>query len=116
MWGAVLEANAGYYQEETLTNSAGQTFEEELTWGVDSLIKVESNHVAEAQLVVNAKKRSGDFIIVSRIWGPVFVNFTYIRENNTQLKATCTGQDIYEILKASYKRSKEKEMSMTLWL
>ena len=52
----IFEANVGYCCEMTLTDTEGQTFEEEITWGVESLIKVKANHVADAQLVVNEKK------------------------------------------------------------
>jgi hypothetical protein len=38
--GELLEANAGYKREYSLTHLSGQSFEEELHWGVDSVIKV----------------------------------------------------------------------------
>lgn len=96
--GEILEASAGYHNEETLTNSAGQTFEEEMTWGVESLIRVKGKHVAEASLVVQEKKFSGDYVIKTQVWGHVFVSFTNLRENNAQFKAT--GHDISEIIKS----------------
>lgn len=34
--GSVMEANAGYKTELSLTNSRSQSFEEDLTWGVNS--------------------------------------------------------------------------------
>lgn len=94
----VLEASAGYHNEETLTNSAGQTFEEEITWGVESQIKVKAKNVAEASLVVNEKKFSGDYVIKTKVWGHIFVSFTNLRENNSQFKAT--GHDIFAIIKS----------------
>jgi len=63
----VFEASAGYSREQSLTNSDGETLEEELTWGVESLIKVKAEHVAEAQLVVDEKKYAGDFVIETTI-------------------------------------------------
>ena len=36
-----MEANAGFKKEMTLTNSEGETVEEEMTWGVDSQIEVQ---------------------------------------------------------------------------
>ena len=95
--GEIFEANAGYSRELTLTNNAGETLEEELTWGVESLIKVKAEHIAEAQLVVNEKKYTGDFVVVTKIRGYVFVNFTNIKDNNSLVKAT--GHDVAEILK-----------------
>jgi hypothetical protein len=38
--GELMEANAGYHREYSLTNITGESFEEELHWGVDSVIKV----------------------------------------------------------------------------
>ena len=38
--GEVFQANAGYHREYSLTNITGESFEEELNWGVESVIKV----------------------------------------------------------------------------
>ena len=37
---SILEANAGFSREMSLTNTRGETIEEELTWSVDSEIEV----------------------------------------------------------------------------
>ena len=95
--GEIFEANAGYTRELTLTNNAGETIEEELTWGVESLIKVKAEHIAEAQLVVNEKKYSGEFVVITKIKGEIFVNFTNIKDNNALVKAT--SHDVAEIVK-----------------
>jgi hypothetical protein len=96
IYNQVFEANAGYKREFTLTRSDSETFEEELTWGVDSLIKVDGGHVAEASLVVDERKQAGDFTIVSRIQGPVYITFTAPKDNNSFVKET--GDDISEII------------------
>lgn len=93
----VVEVNAGYKREVTLTNMHGETFEEELTWGVESVIQVDKHHVAEASLVVNERKLSGAFEIESRISGTVNVTFTNIKENNAFVKVI--GHDIVDIVK-----------------
>jgi len=85
----VFEANVGYKREFTLTNIDGETFEEELTWGVDSEISVKAGYVAEASLVVDERKQVGDFTVVTRIRGPVYVTFTSPRDNNSLVKASC---------------------------
>ncbi len=82
----ILEANAGYHREVSLTNTEGQTFEEELSWGAESEIRVEPKHVANAQLVVKETKQSGNFVIETKIRGTAHVTFTNIRENNSLLK------------------------------
>ena len=43
--GELLEANAGYRREYSLTHLSGESFEEELHWGVDSVIKVRSIYI-----------------------------------------------------------------------
>jgi len=85
----VFEANVGYRREFTLTNVDGETFEEELTWGVDSEIAVKAGYVADASLVVDERKQVGDFTVVTRIRGPVYVTFTSPRDNNSLVKASC---------------------------
>lgn len=82
----IMEANAGYHREVSLTKTDGQTFEEEMSWGAESEIRVESRHMANAQLVVREKKKSGNFVIESRLRGSVHVTFTKLRENNSLLK------------------------------
>lgn len=94
--GEILEANAGYSSENSLTNTEGQSFEEEVSWGVESVIKVKPGHIAEAQLVVNEKKFSGKFEITSKIKGTVYVTFTKIKDNNSFVKMT--GNDISDIV------------------
>ncbi len=86
--GEIFEANAGYSSEFSLTDFDGQTFEEEVTWGVESTIRVKEQHVAEAQLVVNEKKFSGDFQILTKIRGSVYVTFNNIKDNNSLIKAS----------------------------
>ena len=53
----IFEANVGYKREFTLTSADGETFEEELTWGVDSEIGVKAGYVADASLVVDERKQ-----------------------------------------------------------
>ena len=104
--GEFLEANVGYSREFSLTNIDGQTFEEELHWGVDSLIKVKGNHEATAKLVVDECKQKGNFTIMSQVFGMVFVTFTNIRDNNSMLKAT--GHQISEIIKEYLDKQRRK--------
>ena len=105
----IFEANAGYSREVSLTNTQGQTFEEELNWGVESLIKVKAKHVAEASLVVNEKKYSGDFLVESRIQGMVYITFTNHRDNNALIKAT--GEEIAAIVSWYILRQRRKSLS-----
>ncbi|KAK2153952.1 hypothetical protein LSH36_281g10081 [Paralvinella palmiformis] len=81
----ILEMNAGYRKEVTLTTTSGQSFEEELSWGAESEIKVDRNSIAQAQLLVKEKRQSGDFEVTTTIRGYVKVTFTNLRDNNSFL-------------------------------
>ena len=105
--GELVEASAGFHAEETLTNSAGQEFEEELTWGVESLIKVKPGHRADAQLIVEEKKNKGDFEVITKAHGMVYVTFTNNADNNSFVKAT--GHDLAEIVKWYKSREARKQ-------
>ena len=81
----VFEANAGYKREFTLTNIDGEVFEEELSWGVESQIHVQPQHVAEATLMVDERRQTGSFVVETRMRGTVYVSFTSPRDNNAQV-------------------------------
>jgi len=93
----VLEANAGYKRELTLTNMDGEVFEEELSWGVESQIHVQPQHVAEATLMVDERRQTGSFVVDTRMRGTVYVSFTSPRDNNAQARQLnilgCRGID-----------------------
>ena len=108
--GEIFEANAGYRREFTLTNSEGETFEEELTWGLESKISVKPHHVAEARLVVDEKKQAGEFVVRSRISGMIYVSFTAIKDNNSLVKST--GEDVATILKEYRQKEVSKGRTM----
>jgi hypothetical protein len=83
----IMEANAGFRREITLTNSESETIEEELTWGVDSEIEVEGHKVGEAKLLILEEKYEGRFSIKTHISGRVRVVFTNLKDNNSFIKA-----------------------------
>ena len=86
----VLEANAGYRRELSLTSVDGEVFEEELTWGVESQIHVQPQHVAEATLTVDERRLAGSFVVETRMRGTVYVSFTCPRDNNAQVSRRWT--------------------------
>jgi len=92
----VFEGNAGFHSELTLTKAEGETIEEELTWGVESHIKVEGGNLATAMLVVEEIKYSGSFVILSTIRGRVSVTFTNKKDNNSHVHSV--SADIVDIL------------------
>lgn len=92
----VFEANAGFHREISLTNSHGETIEEEVTWGVESHINVKRGYVANAKLIVDEKKYDGTFTITSRVAGTVHVSFTNVKDNNSMVYGT--SDEIYAIV------------------
>lgn len=104
--GEIFETNVGFKRELSLTKTEGETFEEELTWGVESVINVKPGHVAEASLVVDEKKQHGEFEVESRLSGMVFVTFTNLKKNNCLVKAT--GHELGAIVKEYLNREKRK--------
>ncbi len=93
--GEIFEANCGFTRELSLTNNETESIETELTWGVESLIKVKPEHIAFAQLVVNEKKYNGDFTITSRIKGYLSVEFRDVKE---KVPSTFTVHNIAKVV------------------
>ena len=86
----VFEANAGFHRELSLTNMHGQTFEEEMTWAVDNVIKVPPKHKTTAQLVISEDCFSSKFSVKTHLSGPVVVTFTNLKDNNSFVTSKST--------------------------
>ncbi len=93
----IMEANAGFSRELSLTNTEGQTLEEELSWGVQSEITVPGRHRAEAKLIITEEEYSGKFTLRTRVRGRVRVVFTNVKDNNAFVRAA--EGDIDEIVR-----------------
>ncbi|CAB3409967.1 unnamed protein product [Caenorhabditis bovis] len=78
----VVEANAGFTQEVMLNHIGENTNEEELSWGVDSTVRVPPNTEAVAELVIIEDVVTRDFRIENRLSGKVVVTITNMKENN----------------------------------
>jgi len=78
----IVEANAGFKHEISVCNNGEETIEEELTWGVDSQVKVPPNTETTAELVITEAQCSGAFTMLIKFQGRVVVSFTNMRENN----------------------------------
>ena len=79
----VLEANAGFKREISLRNMHGDTFEEDMTWAIDSQIKVPPMHHTQAELVVTEKQYDAKFTVVTKFAGKVHVVITNTKDNNS---------------------------------
>lgn len=99
---AILEANAGFHKEISLTKSEGQCVEEELTWGVDSQIQVEGRHRAEAKLIILEEEYKGKFTLKTRIRGRARVIFYNLKDNNSLI--TVQEGDVDQIVKEARDR------------
>ncbi len=108
--GEIFEANCGFTRELSLTNNDSESIETELTWGVESLIKVEPEHIAFASLVVNEKKFNGDFIITSKIEGFVSVEF---RDVKGVVPSTYTVHNIADIVEEHLEMKKRINKPIT---
>ena len=83
----ILEANAGFSREVSLSNSREQTIEEEMTWCVDSEVSVNKGTKAIAKLVITEDKYDGKFSFKTSIKGRIRVIFTNLKDNNSYMKS-----------------------------
>ncbi|CAG9540457.1 unnamed protein product [Cercopithifilaria johnstoni] len=79
----IVEANAGFHNEISIVNIGENTVEEELTWGVDSTIKVPAFCETVAELVILEDHQIRNFTVDSRISGRIIVTVTNLKENNS---------------------------------
>ena len=81
----VVEANAGFHREITVSKSETETIEHEMSWEVDSQIKVPARHKTEAHLVVNEDNQSSKFTVKGQMKGIVIVTVTNRQADNAFL-------------------------------
>jgi redox-regulated HSP33 family molecular chaperone len=62
--------------------------------------------VADASLVVDERKQKGDFTVVTKVSGPVYVTFTSPRDNNSLVKSTVN--DIAKIVEKFLESERRK--------
>ncbi|KAF1757143.1 hypothetical protein GCK72_013598 [Caenorhabditis remanei] len=78
----VVEANAGFTTEVMLNHIGENTSEEELTWGVDSCVRVPPSAETVAELVIIEDVVTREFRIENRLSGKILVTITNLKENN----------------------------------
>ena len=81
----IVSANAGFKREETISDSATQVIEHELTWSVDSEVDVEGRRKATARVVITEDEHDGTFEAVTLMKGKVRVIYTNLKDNNSLL-------------------------------
>ena len=91
----VIEANAGFRKELSLSRSDGGMIEEELTWSVDSQVQVPAMKKTTAALVIKEGEYSGKFVIKSTFNGKVHVSIRNRKDNSVLLTLTGKAKDIF---------------------
>lgn len=79
----VVEANAGFHNEISITHIGENTAEEELIWGIDSNVRVPPRCEAVAELVILEDRQVRNFKVESRLSGKIIVTVTNLRDNNS---------------------------------
>ena len=97
--GEIMQANAGFKRELTITNSNSQTIEEELVWGANSEIKVEGGMSATAKMVISEAEYVGKYVVKTTMKGVVRVMFTNKKDNNSLIRNS--EGDVFEIVRRS---------------
>jgi len=92
----ILEANAGFHRELSITKATGNVTEEELCWGVDSEVKVPGKHKAMAKMIINEEEYEGKFELKTTLKGSVHIVFTNMKDNNSFMRAV--DVDIFVLL------------------
>lgn len=90
----IIQANAGFRSELCLSQANGQTFEEEITWSVDSNVNVPPKYVTMAELVMKEDEYSGHFLVRSRFEGRIHITLRNKKDNS--VVTTITG-DVKQI-------------------
>lgn len=90
----VVEANAGFHGELSLTKGSEETFEEELTWSIDNQISVPPKYKTKAELVIKEDEYTSHFKTESQFRGKVHVTLRN-KKDNTPI-TTITG-DVKQI-------------------
>ena len=85
--GDVLEVGTGFKKELSVNKTVGETFSEELTWGVDSLVKVPAKTITTAELVISEQQNASSFTVKTRVSGKILVHITHLSDNNSFVKS-----------------------------
>ncbi len=85
----IIEANAGFRRELSLSEAREKMTEHELAWEVDSQVNVPPGYQTTADLVIREQEYNGHFYVRSRFDGKVHVNLRNKKDNS--VLTTITG-------------------------
>lgn len=109
----ILEIGGGLRSEQSVEMGKDQTKEEEISWGVDSLIKVQPHSRTIANLVITELNLETSFSIETKIKGRIVVTVNHRKENNAFVK-TFSG-DIVEIIRKAQEKNWLPPSSLSLF-
>ncbi|CAL8093938.1 unnamed protein product [Calicophoron daubneyi] len=83
---ALLEANAGFHQELSLSSATRQSKEEELSWGVDTRITVPGRKSAFAEIKIDEQEMTCRFRLITKMYGRIRAVFLDAARNQAFIK------------------------------
>lgn len=92
----IVEIGGGIKSEQSVECGKDQTNEQEVTWGVDSIIKVKPHSKTTASLVISEIELNRNFYVETKLKGRLTVSLNN-RENNQFVKSF--SGDIVDIIK-----------------
>ena len=90
----------------TLSNKSGETFEDQLAWGVDSQIEVKPYNRSEAKVELVENRYDGHFVVKTKATGRVRIKYLYTIDNDCRRQFT--SENIAKIVKW-YKEKKKTD-------
>ena len=90
-----IEANTGFKEDNSLSTCRGVTYEEELTWTVDSKVQVPQMKKTTAELVVKEGQYDSKFNVRSDFSGEVHVTLRNKKDNSELLTVNIYAKDIF---------------------
>ncbi|VDD75401.1 unnamed protein product [Mesocestoides corti] len=94
----VLEANAGFSKEISLSKTIHQCFEEEMTWGIDTRVEVQPKSTANVEVNIIEQRMTCQFAVDTRMRGRVRAICLECKRNNAFLMSI--EADLGEVVKA----------------
>lgn len=98
----IIEIGGGIRSEQSVECGKDQTKEEEVCWGVDSMIKVKPHSKTRASLVISELHLERDFTLETRLKGRLLVTLNSRTDTNQFVKSF--SGDIVEIIRVAIEK------------
>ncbi|KAL3867645.1 hypothetical protein ACJMK2_040519 [Sinanodonta woodiana] len=93
----VIEANAGFKGEMSVTKADNETFEEELVWSVDNQITVPPKFKTKADLVIKEDEYTSQFQTETKFEGKIHVTLRSKKDNSPITTLTGDVRHIFRV-------------------